>query len=224
MQHYQGTPKDISASGQNQFRLELIINRELRRVRQQMKYNICIILACFALLTGCSTLSENECRTADWYQLGVRDGQQGELASLLDEHRDSCSRYGLQPVESEYFAGRETGLRQYCRLGNAFRTGLNGEEYKGVCPLDVDAEFRRYNTAAFEAHNLKKKIEEVDHQLSAKERELGKKDTPEKEQLRLREEIKKLDRKRDRLRSDLRSQERELDNLMDEARHHRRWR
>lgn len=184
-----------------------------------MKYSTYAILACFALLTGCSTLSENECRTADWYQLGVRDGEQGEPASLLNEHRDSCSRYGVQPVERNYYAGRETGLRQYCRLGNAFRTGLNGKEYKGVCPLNVDSDFRRYNSSALEVHNLKKKIEEIDRQLSSKEHELGKKDTPEKDQARLREEIKKLDRKRDNLRSDLRAQERDLDLLMDEARY-----
>lgn len=184
-----------------------------------MKYSTCTILACFALLTGCSTLGENECRTADWYQLGVRDGQQGELASLLDEHRDSCSRYGIQPIKSNYFAGREVGLRQYCRFENAFRTGLSGGEYKGVCPPGADIKFRRNNAAALEVYNSKKKIEDIDSQLSRKEHELTKKDTPEKEKSRLREEIRELDRKRDRLRSDLHYQERELDHLMDEARY-----
>lgn len=185
-----------------------------------MKYSTCTLLTCFALLTGCSTLSENECRSANWHRLGAKDGQQGELASLLDEHKESCARYGIRPDENQYLAGREAGLRQYCQIGNAFRTGLNGEEYKGVCPLYVDADFRRYNSAALEVHNSKKKIEDVDYKLTTKEHELSKKDTPEKEQLRLREEIKKLDHKRDLLRSDLRYQERELDHLMDESRHH----
>ncbi len=185
-----------------------------------MKYSTFTLLTCFVLLTGCATLSENECRSANWYRLGAKDGQKGEPVGLLDEHKESCARYGIRPDENQYLAGREAGLRQYCQLGNAFRTGLNGEEYKGVCPLDVDADFRRYNTSALEVHNSKEKIEDIDRQLSAKEHELGKKDTPEKEQLRLREEIKKLDHKRDRLRSDLRYQEREVDHLMDEARYH----
>lgn len=185
-----------------------------------MKYSTCTILACFALLTGCSTLSENECRSADWYRLGAKDGQQGELTSLLDEHKESCARYGIRPDENQYLAGREAGLKRYCQLGNAFHLGMNGEEYKGVCPLYIDEDFRRYNASALEVHNSRKKIEDIDHKLSAKEHELGKKGTAEKEQLRLREEIKKLDHKRDLLRSDLRYQERELDRLIDEARYH----
>ncbi|HEU0282745.1 MAG TPA: DUF2799 domain-containing protein [Gallionella sp.] len=184
-----------------------------------MKTNSSIILACLALLSGCSTLSEQECRSADWYRLGIKDGQQGELANLLDEHKESCKRYSIRPDESRYLAGREAGLEQYCQLGNAFRIGMNGEEYKGVCPLDVDAAFRRNNAAALEVYNSRKKIEDTDRQLSRKEHELTEKDTPEKEKIRLREEIRGLDRKRDRLRSDLHDQERELDHLMDEARY-----
>ncbi|HEU0282842.1 MAG TPA: DUF2799 domain-containing protein, partial [Gallionella sp.] len=97
-----------------------------------MKTTSPIILACIALLSGCSTLNEQECRSADWYQLGVKDGQHGEPANLLDEHKESCKRYSIRPDESRYLAGRETGLAQYCQLGNAFRIGMNGEEYKGV--------------------------------------------------------------------------------------------
>ena len=184
-----------------------------------MKTSVPIILACFALLSGCATLSERECHSADWYRLGVKDGQQGEQIYLLDEHNKSCASYGIRPDENRYLAGREAGLKQYCQPGNAFRTGMNGEEYKGVCPLDVDAAFRRNNAAALEVYNSKKKIEEIDRQLSRKEHELTDKDTPEKEKIRLREAIRDLDRKRDRLRSDLHYQERELDHLMDEARY-----
>jgi len=184
-----------------------------------MKISASTILACLALLSGCSTLSEQECRSADWYLLGVKDGKQGELASLLDEHKESCTRYGIRPDENRYLAGREAGLKQYCQPGNAFSSGMNGEEYKGVCPPDVDAAFRRNNTAALEVYNSRKKIEEIDRQLSRKEHELTEKDTPEKEKIHLREEIRDIDRKRDRLRSDLHYQERELDHLMGEARY-----
>ena len=189
-----------------------------------MKTSLCATLACLALLSGCSTLNEQECRSVDWYRLGVHDGQQGEVANLLDEHKDSCKRYGILPDRSQYLEGRDAGLLEYCRLGNAFRAGLNGEEYKGVCPLDVDAEFRRYNAAALEVYNSRKQVEDLDSQVSRKEKELEKKDIAEKEKLRLLEDIRKLDRKRDRMRSDLHYQERELDRLMDKAKHRNGWR
>ncbi|OGS99890.1 MAG: hypothetical protein A3F73_11305 [Gallionellales bacterium RIFCSPLOWO2_12_FULL_59_22] len=184
-----------------------------------MKIYVCATLMCLALLSGCSTLSEQECRSEDWHRLGVKDGQHGGPASLLDEHQESCSRYGIRPDEDQYLAGRDAGLMDYCQLGNAFRTGMNGEKYQGVCALDVDAEFRRYNSAALEVYNSKKQAEDIDSQISRKEKELGKKGASEKEKLRLLEEIRQLDRKRDRLRSDLHYQERELDRLMDKAKH-----
>ena len=165
-----------------------------------MKIHSYITPACLLLLSGCSTLSEQECRFADWYRLGIRDGQQGEQGYLLDEHRESCARYAIRPDENRYLAGREAGLREYCQMGNAFRTGLNGEEYKGVCPLDADAAFRRNNASALEVYNSKKKIEDIDRQLSRKEHELAKKDTPEKEKLHLREAIRDLDRRMDEAR------------------------
>lgn len=184
-----------------------------------MRINSSITLACLALLCGCSTLSEQECRSADWYQLGAKDGQQGERANLLDEHKESCKSYGVRPDESRYLEGREAGLKEYCQLGNAFRIGTNGEEYKGTCPLEVDAAFRRNNTAALEVYNSKKKIEDVDRKLARKEHELAEKDLSDKEKVRLLGEIRELDRQRERLRSDLHYQERELSHLMDEARY-----
>lgn len=182
-----------------------------------MKAHSPLILTCLALLAGCSTLSEQECRSADWHRIGIKDGQQGEPASLLEEHKDSCKSYGIRPDENRYLAGRNTGLTEYCQPGNAFRTGLNGEEYKGVCPPESDMQFRRYNAAALEVYHSKRKLGEVENKLSREERELEKKDITEKEKLHVLEEIRNLDRKRDRLRSDLHYQERELDRLMDEA-------
>lgn len=186
-----------------------------------MKVNPVIIVLSLALVSGCSTLSEKECRTADWYHLGVRDGQQGERANLLDDHRESCKQYGISPDEHRYHSGRTEGLKQYCRLDNAFRLGMNGTGYTGVCPMEVDAEFRRYNAAALDVSNSRKKIEEIDRNLSHKEHELGEKDTPEKEKIRLRAEVRDLDRMRDRTRSDLYFQERELERLMDDERRRR---
>lgn len=187
-----------------------------------MNVNLLIIALGLALISGCSTLNEQECRSADWYRLGAQDGQQGEQASLLEDHRESCKKYGIAPDDRQYHSGRAEGLKQYCRLDNAFRLGLNGHGYTGVCPMEVDIDFRRYNAAALDVSNSRKKIEEIDRKLAQKEHELGEEDTPPKEKIRLRAEVRDLDRVRDRARSDLHFQERELDRLMDDERRRRK--
>ena len=173
-------------------------------------------------LSGCASLSENECRTADWRGIGLQDGLQGKALGELEEHRRACAEYSIAVSERPYLDGREEGLREYCRLDNAFRVGLNGQKYLGVCPPGLDADFRRLHTAAYDVHKLRKEIGGIDGQIDKKERQLRDKELTDKDRLRLHEEIRDLDRRRDRLREDLVYQERSLDRLMSETRRHNR--
>ncbi|MFY9260185.1 MAG: DUF2799 domain-containing protein [Gallionella sp.] len=164
------------------------------------------------VLSGCATLNEKECRSANWYQLGIRDGQSGDTEGLLDKHREACKKYAVQPEENQYFSGRKEGLKEYCRYNNAFRLGLDGVSYKGTCPIDVDMKFRRYNDAALEISRINRQINEVNGKIAKEERELAKADNRKD-----RRELAALNNKRDRLRNDLFIQQREVDRLMNEA-------
>lgn len=183
------------------------------------------LLAGFALtLGGCATLSKDECRTANWYDIGAADGRNGELAGRIEKHRKACAEYNVLPREHEYFAGREAGLRDYCQLRNAFRTGLDGNKYKGVCPPEIDRTYRRYNDAAYEIYRLRKEIESVEDRIYDRERLLDDKEETKltrDERRRIRDEIRDLDRRRDRLRDDLRRADLDLDRMMDDLRQRR---
>ena len=55
---------------------------------------------------GRATLSEDECRSADWNQIGRRDGLRGSPAARLEEHIGACSKLGIRPDAAQYTAGR----------------------------------------------------------------------------------------------------------------------
>lgn len=169
-------------------------------------------IACLVLLSGCATLNEKECRSANWYQLGIRDGQRGDVADLLEKHREACKKYAVQPEENQYYSGRTEGLKEYCRYNNAFRLGLDGISYKGTCPNEVDLKFRRYNDAALEISRINSQINDVNGKIAKEERELAKADNHKD-----RRELNVLNTKRDRLRNELIVQQREVDRLMNEA-------
>ena len=80
-------------------------------------------------LTACATLSQEECVRGDWFGLGANDGHAGQPISRLSEHAEACSDYGITVNNPAYMAGREQGLKAYCQLDNAFKTGLNGQTY-----------------------------------------------------------------------------------------------
>lgn len=177
-----------------------------------------LLLSALGLLPACATLDQDECRNANWYNVGASDGRQGEPVGLLDKHRKACAKYAIQPREEEYLAGRGAGLREYCQIDNAFVAGLNGRSYQGVCPPPTDLAFRRYNAAAYEVYRLRREIVSVDDRLYDRERRLEDRKQSLEERHRLRDEIRDLDRRRDQLRSELRTAELILDRMIDEAR------
>jgi hypothetical protein len=166
-------------------------------------------------LSACASLSEDECRTADWRELGVRDGRAGYTAARLAEHREACVKHGVHPDEKRYGEGRKEGLRAYCQLDNAVREGLAGRRYQNVCPTGTDRNFRDLNDAAYAVHQARKEIESIDSRISSLENELRERKTSDRRRLDIRDEIRELDRKRERLRDDLRWRERDLDRLAD---------
>ena len=100
-------------------------------------------IVCGALLAmgGCVTMNEGDCRYADWFELGRRDGARGHAWQQLVRHRKSCNEYGLEVDERHYREGRDAGLLEYCTPNNGWRTGLRGGSYKRVCPADLEGAF-----------------------------------------------------------------------------------
>ena len=173
------------------------------------------------LANGCATLDEGECRTVDWYDLGIRDGSAGWAASRVEEHAKACADFGIRPDRARYEDGRRVGLVDYCRLENAFDVGLAGKTYHGVCPPKIDRQFRRYHAAAYGVYEANKKIDDIDQRISQLEQRLDKirrKDDPKHEDERrdIRSDLRKLDRDRNDARDDLRRAERDLDRARDD--------
>lgn len=97
-----------------------------------------------AMLAGCATLNESECRTVDWRELGRSDGARGYEASRLGEHMNACGKYGIAPDPAAYSSGRDEGLQQYCQPGVAINEGRNGKVYHSVCPGERNLMFSHY--------------------------------------------------------------------------------
>lgn len=147
-----------------------------------------------ALLSGCETMSPQECQTANWNDIGLRDGLNGQRLSMLDERARDCGKAGTQVDTRAYVAGRERGLQDFCRLGNAAPLGLNGTAYHGVCPGPVDMEFRRRHQAGLAVYTFRNQISELDSRTHRLERRLRDADKDEDKQLKASD--KEEDRKR----------------------------
>ena len=96
-----------------------------------------------ATLSGCASLSEEDCLTADWAVMGEADGQQGLPVSEINRYRRQCAQYGVVPDTQAYLEARERGLALFCTHDNGYDQGRSGAAHRLVCPAAVEADFRR---------------------------------------------------------------------------------
>ncbi|WP_420476283.1 DUF2799 domain-containing protein [Noviherbaspirillum sp. ST9] len=78
------------------------------------------------LIAGCASLSPEQCRHADWRQIGFADGAGGASAARINDHAKACAEVGVKPDLDGYLRGREQGLVNYCRPENGFSVGRGG--------------------------------------------------------------------------------------------------
>ena len=73
------------------------------------------LLAVLALLLpGCAAMTENECRSADWYQLGYRDADPYGLRPAIHVYEHQCKAW-VQANEADYLRGWVDGYREFSK-------------------------------------------------------------------------------------------------------------
>ena len=90
------------------------------------------LLAALALvgsLSGCASLSKSECLAADWEDIGVRDGANGQPEEYLIEHAKACAKVNVIPDRGAWQHGRERGLERYCVPRRAYQNGEYGSGF-----------------------------------------------------------------------------------------------
>lgn len=157
-------------------------------------------------------MSADECRTANWRDVGLRDGVAGQPLSLLNRRTKACAEAGVTADAALYLQGRNLGLPQYCHLDNAARLGLQGKPYHGVCAAGIDGEFRSRHAMGMEVYRARADLRNMDQRRRTLEDRRADAKTDE-ERRRWREELRDLDHAERRARDRVREAEWNLDRL-----------
>ena len=113
------------------------------------------------LLSGCASMSKDQCLHADWYAVGVEDGAKGRPLERLGEHRRACAEYAVAPNGEAYMAGRREGLMAFCTYERGVAEGRAGHAYGSVCPQEVAADFREGYARGRARHELERRLRAV---------------------------------------------------------------
>lgn len=117
-------------------------------------------------LSGCASISQEECLLGDWYQIGLSDGQNGRSNRAADYSKD-CSEYQVKMDLKSYNKGRSEGLKTYCSYDNGVMMGQSNQRYTNVCPADLSSAFlsgyRPYRNLAGAQQELRESQNNVDY-------------------------------------------------------------
>lgn len=154
-------------------------------------------------LSACATLSEGECRTANWYEIGRADGAAGYPRARLFDHADACAGFGILPDSDFYYEGRDAGLERYCTPDNGFREGRRGNRYHGVCPTEAEPAFLAAFNHGSAIHSVETAIARVERQIDSLEDRLAGDGVDDDDRAGLRRQVRRLDREYRRLNREL---------------------
>lgn len=75
---------------------------------------IALALAAAALAGGCAQMTENECRSADWYQVGYQDADPYGQRPQIDRYAYQCKAWITVP-EADYLRGWQEGYWEFSK-------------------------------------------------------------------------------------------------------------
>lgn len=136
------------------------------------KWIVIVVSLSVLVLSGCASMSGDECVTSDWQAIGFEDGSRGYTADRLGNHRKACAKHGVTPDFQAYQTGHEQGLTSFCQPSRGFSIGANGGSYNGVCAAHREGDFVDAYNSGYHLYNLRSRVNSASHQISSKESEL----------------------------------------------------
>lgn len=169
------------------------------------------------ILSGCATMSGDECVTSDWHAIGFEDGSRGHTSGRLSERRKACAKHGVTPDFDEYQAGRKEGLVEFCQPSRGFNLGTSGGQYHGVCSAHNEGRFLDAYNSGYHLYNLRSNVNSANYRINAnkheqdetqaliraKEAALIAKDTPTEERIILIADLKDLSERSGQLEAEM---------------------
>lgn len=137
-----------------------------------LKLSVPLLL--IAVASGCASLNEDECMTADWEQIGFEDGSGGAEETRISSHRKACAKHGVTPDLAAYRKGHAEGVKVYCEPYNGYEAGRQGGLYTGVCAGLGEAAFLEAFNAGKRVYDARLKVNDLESEMSSTEYKLEK--------------------------------------------------
>ena len=127
---------------------------------------IFMVAALLCGLSGCASLSKSECLNANWEDIGIRDGANGQPEEYLIQHSTACAKVHVVPDRGAWLHGREQGLERFCVPHRAYQLGEYGSGFDvGICRNFDQERLQDAYEKGHEVHRLSAELSSIDGEL-----------------------------------------------------------
>jgi hypothetical protein len=140
-------------------------------VMNRFLMNAGLVIA-IAVLSGCASMSSEECVNSDWAAIGYEDGSRGYTTDRFGSRRKACAKHGVTADFKAYQEGRDEGLVEFCQPSRGYNLGASGGTYYGVCDVAMEEEFLDAYRVGAELHELRSNVSNANSRIYSKEAEL----------------------------------------------------
>ena len=131
-----------------------------------------VTVMAIAVVSGCASMSSEECVNSDWVAIGYEDGSRGYTTDKFGSRRKACAKHGVTADFKAYQAGRQEGLVEFCQPSRAYNLGASGGKYYGVCDIAMEEEFLDAYRVGSQLHTLRSNVNNTSSSIYSKEAEL----------------------------------------------------
>ena len=132
---------------------------------QTMRLFYCVHLLPSLALIGCATMSPEECRQANWEEVGYNDAVEGYPASRSADHREACADTGVAVDFDLYRHGYALGLPYYCTRQTGFETADHGGDFATQCRRDTFPDYATGYGEGLDVFALKTEMRQIELQI-----------------------------------------------------------
>lgn len=133
-----------------------------------------LIPAAALAISSCAPISEDQCKGGDWGTIGLADGQNGKLPSILEKYAETCAEFGISPNRDVYLQARAEGLKFYCTPQNAYSVGRDGNRLNKVCSPEIQQSLLPAYNKGRRYHQIDERMDDLDDRIDELQDELSK--------------------------------------------------
>lgn len=169
-------------------------------------------------LTGCATLTRDECKSGDWHKIGLNDGNDGRTESRFKQHGKACELDRSEVSKAAYMAGREKGLANYCTKVRGYREGALGQKYYDVCKGASGVQFLSGFEFGKRIHKTESRSSDVANEIHAVSQKLQQPSLTDAQRTPLLQQQRELQTEDGRIKEELKSLRTQADALVSSSR------